>query len=145
MQGRHTLATSFESGGNRGPGEPKRVAEEARRGVPLPGGAAAPTTHGRQRHRGLPPEARRRVRHVRRGRVGRVRALLLPGPHGRGGLSVALRAEERAAQARGLTSDDPFREETDDPLVAAGKPAAAKHGGSEVPARRRSPNKWFYT
>jgi hypothetical protein len=27
----------------------------------------------------------------------------------------------------------------------AGKPAAAKHGGSEVPGRRRSPNKWFYT
>jgi hypothetical protein len=33
-------------------------------------------------------------------------------------LPVALRAAKRAVQARGLTSDNPFREETDDPLVA---------------------------
>ena len=72
----------------------------------------------RQRDHGPPPEARRRVRHVRSRRVGRVRALLLPGPDGRRDLPVALRAESRAAQARRLTSDDPFREETDDPLVA---------------------------
>jgi hypothetical protein len=81
----------------------KKLDEEC----PYQGGAPPPAAHGRQRHHGLPPEARRRVRHVRRRRVGRVRALLLPGPDGRRGLSVALRAKERAAQARRLTSDHP--------------------------------------
>src|SRR5271170_7445364 len=78
------------------------MAAQARSGMPAPGGAAAATAGGRQRGHELPALLCWQVRHVCRRRLRGIRALLLRRPARCGDLQVALRAEGREIQARGL-------------------------------------------
>src|SRR6202051_2977061 len=70
--------------------------------MPLSGGAAAAAARRRQRDFGFPHPIRREIRHVCRGRLRRLRAVLLRRPAGRGNFSLAIRAEGGALQAGGL-------------------------------------------
>src|ERR1700692_3988021 len=70
--------------------------------MPLSGGAAAAAARRRQRDFGFPHPIRREIGHVCRGRLRRLRALLLRRPAGRGNFSLAIRAESRALQAGGV-------------------------------------------
>src|SRR5580692_6587809 len=68
--------------------------------MPLPGRAAAPATHRRQRDSRLPPDLCGQIRHVRRRRLRGLRALLFRGPAGCGNLPDTLRAEDGSAETR---------------------------------------------
>src|SRR5579862_1479747 len=68
--------SGFDKRDRYGRGQEKHLAAQARRGVPLSGGAAAPATGRRQRDHEFPHQIRRQVRHVRGGRLRGLRALL---------------------------------------------------------------------
>src|SRR5262249_48003265 len=62
----NSSVSRWQSGGNHGPGQTKRLAAKARCGVPVPSRAPATTAYGRQRDCELPAVIRGQVRHVRR-------------------------------------------------------------------------------
>src|SRR5579863_8619787 len=78
------------------------MAAQARCGMPLSGGIAATTARRRQRDFGFPHQIRRKIRHVCRGRLRRLRALLLRRSARRRDFPLALRAEGGALEAYGL-------------------------------------------
>src|SRR5579863_4628544 len=85
-------------------GPEKRMAAQARRGMSLSGGAAAAAACRRQRDFGFPHQIRRKIRHVCRGRLRRLRALLFRRSARCRDFPLALRAEGGALQARGVMS-----------------------------------------
>src|SRR5262245_61999937 len=90
--------------------------------MPLPGGAAAPPACGRQRDHELSDELRRQVRHVCRGRIRRLRALLLRRPARRRDLPLALRHQSRGAEALRLNILPPRAARENDRETAAAMP-----------------------
>src|ERR1700734_4416040 len=70
--------------------------------MPLSGGAAAAAARRRQRDHGFPHPIRREIRHVCRGRLRRLRALLLRRSAGRGNFPLPIRTEGGALQTGGV-------------------------------------------